>query len=270
MLPLKWKLENNCLLLLGCRHRSKLQAVDLQHPCCTASARWAKWPKGCCGLALLTPRMGWGLGHIAVTTCNTLSTRESGHWAHLFTDHTSSISEKKPCSFHGSEQHWKRSTENAWWQSLNPQQDFTNVNHWKIILRHFELKSTLWRTSIDKDWLQSQLILQGVSFEENISLDTAMESHVQGFSHITRESLIDCICLQLLQSSHCDTLVSTSSCPKLMTGPKQLHLAVDQKRFVSSYTVMSSSAKNKAHLTKTFCVVGIFNLLNPKHSLGKW
>lgn len=63
-----------------------------------------------------------------------------------------------------------------------------------------------------------------------------------GFSHITRESLINSICLQLLQS-HSDALVSTTLCPELMTRPKQLHLAMDQKKLISSYTVMSSSVK---------------------------
>lgn len=214
--------------------------------------------------------MGWGLGHTAVTTCNTPSARESSCWAHLYTDHINSMSQKKLHSSHGSEQHWKKSTENAWWQSLNPQQGFTNVEHWKIILRHFGLNSALWHTSIDEGWLESQPILQVVSFEENTSLDSAVESHVPDFFHISRESLLNSTCLQLLQSSHSDALLSTSLCPKLMTRPKQLHLATDQNKCISSYTVRSSSAKNKAHLTKTFCLVGIFNLFNPKHSPGKW
>lgn len=140
----------------------------------------------------------------------------------------------------------------------------------KIILRHFGLNSALWRTSIDGDWLQSQPVLQGVSFEKHTSLGRAMESHVPAFPHITRESLINSICLNLLQSSHSDTLVRISLFPELMTRPKHLHLATDQKKFISSYTVMSSSAKSKEHLTNTFCLVGIFDLFNPKHSLGKW
>lgn len=44
-----------------------------------------------------------------------------------------------------------------------------------------------------------------------------------------------------------------------MTQSKQFHLAVDQKKFIRNYTAIGSSPKDKAHLTKSLFLVGIFN-----------
>lgn len=44
-----------------------------------------------------------------------------------------------------------------------------------------------------------------------------------------------------------------------MTWLKQLHFAVDRKRFISNHTVIGSSPKDKAHLTKSLFLVRIFN-----------
>lgn len=44
-----------------------------------------------------------------------------------------------------------------------------------------------------------------------------------------------------------------------MTWPKQLHPAMGGKRFISNYTVIGSSAEDKARLTMSLFLVGIFN-----------
>lgn len=44
-----------------------------------------------------------------------------------------------------------------------------------------------------------------------------------------------------------------------MTWSKQLHLAVHRKKFISNYTVIGSYPKDKAHLTKSLFLQGIFN-----------
>lgn len=148
----------------------------------------------------------YGGHHSDADTCIITSGKEASYWAHLLAGHT---------RLNLQQEHWKRSTEKASCQSLLPQQGFSMVKTLKnyFILKHFGLNSTLWHTSIDKGWLPSRPGLQRVSSEKNVSLDSAMESHAAHSSpRITRESLINGICLQLLQSYHFYTLGKVHLC----------------------------------------------------------